>query len=79
MVHSLGFPLVAQMVKIQHTMKEIQLDFWVGKIPEGMAAHAIISPYWKIPQEPLGYGPCHHKESDKTVLLSSFTFTHSLQ
>ena len=42
---------------------------WVGKIPleEGMAAHSSILA-WRTPwtEEPGGYSPCGHKESDMT-------------
>ena len=46
-----------------------KLNPWVGKIPleKGMASHSSIL-VWRIPwtEEPGGYSPLGHKESDVT-------------
>ena len=63
-----GFP-IAQMVKNLPAMQETWLRSLGRKDPleKGMAAHSSLIA-WRIPwtEEPGGYSPCGHKESDTT-------------
>ena len=61
--------LVAQMVKNPPVMQEKQVPSlgWEDSLEKGMATHSSIL-VWRIPQteEPGGFGPWDHRESDTT-------------
>ena len=61
--------LVAQMVKSLPAMWETQVQTlgWEDPLEKGMAIHSSILA-WRIPwaEEPSGYSPCNHNESDMT-------------
>ena len=67
-----GLPLVAQMVKNPPAIQETQVQSldWEDPLEKGMATHFSILA-WRIPwtEEPEGYSPWDHKESDMTEKL----------
>ena len=71
---SLRASLVAQTVKKPSTIQETWVQFlvWEDSLEEGMATHSSILA-WRIPwtEEPGGYSPWGHKESDATEQLST--------
>ena len=66
--------LVAQTVKNPPAMQEIWVRSlgWEDPLEEGVATHSSILS-WRIPwtEEPVGYSPQGHKESDTTEQLST--------
>ena len=66
-------PNLAQMVKNLSAMQETQVQSlgWEDPLERGMATHSSILP-WRIPwtEEPVGYCPWVHKESEVTELLT---------
>ena len=69
--------LVAQMVKNLPAMQEAQVWplSWEDPLDKGMTTHSSILA-WRIPrtEEPGGYSPWGHKESDTTELLTVSLF-----
>ena len=65
---------MAQTVKKPSTIQETWVRFlvWEDSLEEGMATHSSILA-WRIPwtEEPGGYSPWGHKESDVTEQLST--------
>ena len=74
--HPEAFSLVAQMVNNPPATQEtwVWALGWEDPLEEGMATHSSIL-VWRIPwtEDPMGYSPWGHKESDTTERLSTST------